>query len=80
MAPRENAGNGGDEPKPEKSIATLSTLRYSTRINTCNTNGLIADGECRIGVKAMIEKVGFASLHFTLLHQTPLPIHKQPAD
>jgi hypothetical protein len=28
MAPRENAGNGGDEPKPEKSIATLSTLRY----------------------------------------------------
>jgi hypothetical protein len=28
MAPRDNAGNGGDEPKPEKSIATLSTLRY----------------------------------------------------
>ena len=27
MAPRENAGTGGDEPKPEKSIATLSTLR-----------------------------------------------------
>lgn len=27
MAPRDNQGNGGDEPKPEKSIATLSTLR-----------------------------------------------------
>jgi hypothetical protein len=27
MAPRENGGNGGDDPKPERSIATLSTLR-----------------------------------------------------
>jgi hypothetical protein len=28
MAPRENGGNDGDGPKPERSLATLSTLRY----------------------------------------------------
>ena len=47
---------------------------YLMRINACDITGFIADGECRIGVKAMIEKVGFTS------RETPLPIHKQPAD
>jgi hypothetical protein len=45
------------------------------RINAYDVRELIADGECRIGVKAMIEKVGFTSLQ-----ETPLPIHRQPAN
>jgi len=66
MAPRENGGNDGDGPKPERSIATLSTLRYEIHICCyaqcayCRHFGWInANTCCRIGVKAMIEKVGF---------------------
>ena len=62
-----NGGNDGDGPKPEKSIATLSTLRYGFLSCYCAQYAFCRDFGwtkanmcCRIGVKAMIEKVGFA--------------------
>lgn len=45
MAPRDDnksGGNGAEEPKAEKGMATLSTLRYAIQLHHVN-NSLIDD-------------------------------------